>query len=162
MEADPAEARAFFERNFERRPIAADGFVTGYYEPEVSGSLTASREFSAPILARPADLISFAPGEGPKDLDPTLAGARRRADGTLEPYPDRAEIEVLARNPIVWLADAVEVFMIQVQGSARVTLPDGRKVRLVYDGRNGKPYTSIGRSLIEAGEIGRAKCRSPA
>ena len=44
--------------------------------------------------------------------------------------------------------------MIQVQGSARVTLPDGRKVRLVYDGRNGKPYTSIGRSLIAAGEIG--------
>ena len=58
------------------------------------GSLAANREFSAPILARPADLISFAPGEGPKDLDPTLAGARRRADGMLEPYPDRAEIEI--------------------------------------------------------------------
>jgi membrane-bound lytic murein transglycosylase A len=35
-----------------------------------------------------------------------------------------------------------------------VTLPDGRKARLIYDGRNGKPYTSIGRSLIAAGEIG--------
>ena len=154
LDADPAEARAFFERNFEPRRIAAEAFVTGYYEPEVLGSLTASREFSAPILARPADLISFAPGEGPKDFDPTLAGARRRADGTLAPYPDRADIEAEERNPIVWLADAVEVFMIQVQGSARVTLPDGRKARLVYDGRNGKPYTSIGRSLIAAGEIG--------
>ena len=54
---------------------------------------------------------------------------------------------------MLWLADAVEVFFVQVQGSARVTLPDGREVRLAYDGRNGQPYTSIGRLLIEAGEI---------
>jgi membrane-bound lytic murein transglycosylase A len=157
LEADPVEARAFFERNFEPRRIATKGFVTGYYEPEVFGSLTPTREFSAPILARPADLVSFAPGEGPKDFDLALAGARRRADGVLEPYPDRAEIESEALNPIVWLTDAVEVFVVQVQGSARVKLSDGRTVRLVYDGRNGKPYTSIGRELIEAGEIGASE-----
>ena len=44
-----------------------------------------------------------------------------------------------------------------MQGSARVELPDGRRVRLVYDGRNGLPYTSIGRLLIEAGEIAEAE-----
>ena len=47
--------------------------------------------------------------------------------------------------------------MAQVQGSASVELPDGRLVRLAYDGRNGQPYTSIGRLLIESGEIAEAE-----
>ena len=58
--------------------------------------------------------------------------------------------------PVVWLRDRVEVFLIQVQGSARVRLADGRVMRLVYAGRNGQPYTSIGRILIESGEITEA------
>jgi membrane-bound lytic murein transglycosylase A len=123
----------------------------------VAGSLTESSEFREPILARPADLVSFAPGEGPPGFDPMLAGARRRLDGILEPYPERAEIEAARRDPIVWLADAVEAFFIHVQGSARVKLPDRREMRLVYDGRNGQPYTSIGRELIESGEIAAAE-----
>ena len=57
------------------------------------------------------------------------------------------------RQPIVWLRDAVEAFLIQVQGSAQVEFPDGRRARLAYDGRNGLPYASIGRILIETGEI---------
>ena len=134
------------------RPASA-GFLTGYYEPVVEGALAPSARFTAPILARPPDLVSFAPGEGPRDFDPTLAGARRRADGGFEPYPERAKIEDAGHAPIVWLEDAVEVFLIQVQGSARVNLPDGRQMRLVYDGRNGLAYTSIGRWLIDAGEI---------
>ena len=51
------------------------------------------------------------------------------------------------------MRDAVEAFLIQVQGSAQVEFPDGRRARLAYDGRNGLPYTSIGRILIETGEI---------
>ncbi len=139
------------------RRLAQPGFLTGYYEPTVAGSLTSSPRFQEPILARPPDLVSFAPGEGPPGFDPALAGALRLADGTLAPYPDRAAIEDAPREPIVWLEDAVEVFLIQVQGSARVMLPDGRAMRLVYDGRNGQPYTSIGRKLIEAGEIAEAE-----
>ena len=133
------------------------GFLTGYYEPVVRGALAPSPQFEAPILARPPDLVGFAPGEGPPDFDPALAGARRRADGALEPYPARAEVEEAGLAPIVWLEDAVEVFLIQVQGSGRVILPDGRQTRLVYDGRNGQPYTSIGRLLIEAGEISESE-----
>ena len=55
--------------------------------------------------------------------------------------------------PIVWVRDAAEAFLIQVQGSAQVELADGRRARLAYDGRNGLPYTSIGKILIETGEI---------
>ncbi len=147
-----SQARAFFRRWFEPRRIGS-GFVTGYYEPWVRGSLTPSLEFTAPILARPNDLVSFAPGEGPSGFDRTLAGAQRLEDGSLRPYPTRALLESAATNPIVWLADPVEVFLIQVQGCARVELPDGRMMRLVYDGRNGQPYSSIGKLLIESGEI---------
>ena len=123
---DRQAALSFFAAHFEPREIGP-GFLTGYYEPWVDGSLAPSREFTAPLLARPADL-------GPD-------------------APVRAEIEARGRDPVVWLADAVEAYLIQVQGSARVRLPDGSWRRLVYDGRNGRPYTSIGRLLIEAGEI---------
>jgi membrane-bound lytic murein transglycosylase A len=75
----------------------------------------------------------------------------------VRPYPDRAAIEAgtIERRTaaIVWLRDRVEVFFAQVQGSARVRLADGSLLRLVYAGRNGHPYTSIGRILIDTGEI---------
>ncbi len=153
-----ADARRFFAERFQafrvdsQEPDAA-GFLTGYYEPLVEGSPTRTAAFTAPILARPADLVAFPPGAAPPGFDPALSGAQRVSDGTLRPYPDRATIEAEGGRAILWLADPVEVFLAQVQGSARVRLPDGREVRLAYDGRNGQPYTSIGRLLVDAGEI---------
>jgi membrane-bound lytic murein transglycosylase A len=125
---DAAAARAFFVAAFEPRHVGR-GLLTGYYEPWVEGALAPSPEFPAPILGRPGDL------------------------GSRAPYPARAEIEAQPRDPVIWLSDAVETYLIQVQGCARVRLRDGTWRRLVYDGRNGRPYTSIGRLLIEAGEI---------
>lgn len=157
-------ARLFFESHFTPYRIqprgegsSARGFVTGYYEPIVDGTLTPSSPDAAPILSCPDDLISLSPGESRPGLDPGLSGARLLPDGGYEPYPDRAAIEagaIAARaKPLVYLADKVEVFFVQVQGSAHVTLPDGRPMRLTYAGRNGHPYSSIGRALVEAGEI---------
>lgn len=161
-EGEPA--REFFERRFQPyrvRPDGADqaGFLTGYYEPRLRGSLTQSPEFSAPVLARPDDLVAFAAGQAPPSFEAGLSGAQRLPGGALRPYPERAAIEAAAMGegrPIAWLRDHVEVFMAQVQGSALVELTDGRIVRLAYDGRNGQPYTSIGRLLIESGEIAQA------
>jgi membrane-bound lytic murein transglycosylase A len=155
---DAADARRFFAARFQAfrvDPEEADGggLLTGYYEPRVKGSPTGAAEFTAPILARPRDLVAFPPGAAPAGFDSVSSGARRLGDGTLRPYPDRAAIEAEGGEALLWLADPVEVFFAQVQGSARVELPDGREVRLAYDGRNGQPYTSIGRLLIEAGEI---------
>jgi peptidoglycan lytic transglycosylase A len=137
---EPAQARRFFERHFWLFRVSAkglassiSGFLTGYYEPIVDGSLTRTREFTAPMLGRPDNLNALAR------------------------YPDRAAIEAGAIErhaaPIVWLRDPVEVFLVQVQGSARVRLADGGLLRLAYAGRNSHPYTSIGRILIDTGEI---------
>ena len=109
-----------------------------------------------PVLARPDDLVTLAPGEARPPLDPNLAGARRTPEG-LDPYPDRAAIwaDTLAGRglEIAWLRDETELFIAQVQGSARIRWRQGGSERLVYAGRNGLPYTSIGRILVESGEI---------
>ena len=154
----PAEqdARRFFEtrfRPFRVIPEDGGGFLTGYYEPCVAASMIETEEFRWPILGRPADLVSFGLNAVPVGFPEGVSGARRLSDGSLVPYADRAGIEAERNNPIVWVRDAVEAFLIQVQGSAQVEFPDGRRARLAYDGRNGLPYTSIGRILIEAGEI---------
>lgn len=152
----PALARLFFEANF--RPYAITptasphGFLTGYYEPEVEGSLVPSADYAVPVYARPPDLISDAPGsnKGP---------AYRMQNGARVPYWNRAEIEdgALAGRglEICWLKDPVDLFFMQIQGSARVRLPDGRVIRLNYDGHNGQPYVPVGRLLIERGIVPR-------
>ncbi len=143
-------ARRFFETSFvpyrikptDPERAVSPGFLTGYYEPVVEGALRRAPGFTAPILSRPEPFERLGPGEA------------------AQPYPPRADIEADAargRYPaIVWLRDWVEVFFIHVQGSARVKLPGGQVLRLVYDGRNGQPYTSIGRILVETGEIAAA------
>ncbi len=153
-----AEARDFFTRHFAPQAVSVrEAFFTGYYEPVVEGARERSAAFSAPLLARPDDLVGFAPYDPRPDWARDLAAARVGPDGTLSPYPSRRAIEAAAENgafrPLVWLRDWVEVFLIHVQGSARVRLPDGRRLRLTYAGRNGRPYTSIGRILAKSGAI---------
>jgi membrane-bound lytic murein transglycosylase A len=152
-------ARRFFEsrfRPFAIHPPTGEGFLTGYYEPEVEASLMRTDAFPVPVLGRPGDLVSFSPGQTPASLGPTLSAGRRTPSG-IEPYPERAAIEdgALDRQglEILWLRDRVELFFAQVQGSARARLPDGRVVRLVYAGRNGRPYTSIGKVVVAEGHM---------
>jgi membrane-bound lytic murein transglycosylase A len=149
------DARRFFETRFRPfRVISEDGgFLTGYYQPRVPASPAETEQFRWPILGRPADLVSFGLDPAPAGFPEGVTGARRLADGALVPYPDRAAIEDERRGAIAWVRDAAEAFLIQVQGSAELEFPDGRRARLAYDGRNGLPYTSIGGILIETGEI---------
>jgi membrane-bound lytic murein transglycosylase A len=155
-------ARAFFTGHFRPHPILTEpAFFTGYFEPVVDGSLSRSAEFSAPILSRPADLMTLPADQPLASPDGPLQAALHAPDGSLAPCPARAAIEAGALagsvTPVVWLRDPVEVFIIQVQGSARVRLRDGRMLRLAYAGRNGWPYTSIGRILVEEAQIPAAE-----
>ncbi len=150
---DAAGARRFYESWFQPYRIDAPALVTGYYEPEVRGALTPGGAYVVPLLARPIDLVQ---GSRPGEAD-GRPGVGRLETGRLVPYWSRAEIEAgragLAARPLFWLADPVDLFFLQLQGSGRVRLPDGEVVRVGYDGKNGRPYTPIGRVLAEQGAL---------
>jgi len=157
----PAIARTFFEKNFrphkvtETGGVSSDskGFVTGYYEPVVSGSLTRTAEFTEPLLALPAGHVVINAASKYPGIPQHLTTARKHMDGKLRPYPERRAIQAGISNaiaqPIVWVRDAIEAFMIHVQGSAKIRLPNGEDIRIKYAGRNGHPYTSIGKILAQ-------------
>ncbi|WP_292527915.1 MltA domain-containing protein [Methylocystis sp.] len=149
------DAADFFRRWFHPRLIKAQGFVTAYYEVEVDARLSPEPGFTTPVLSRPLDLVTL--NEAPLVLPSRekLTSARRQADGALVPYPDRRAIEeegaAPSAHPLAYVRDPVELFLIQVQGSARLRLRDGGVMALTYAGRNGWPYTSVGRLLVERG-----------
>jgi membrane-bound lytic murein transglycosylase A len=154
-----AEARGFFEHFFAPHTVshaAPGGLLTGYYEPHVRGSRTPTARFRVPIYKRPPDLENVVSESRRGATGAALTHMRRTASG-LEPYPTRAEIEAGALAgkglELVWLPDPVDAFFTQVQGSARILLPDGNRIAISYDGKNGHPYTSIGRVLIDRGAI---------
>lgn len=152
-------ARRFFEARFlahRVRHAAPHGLLTGYYEPILEGALQPSARFRVPLLRRPADLENVvSEAERGARAAEGLTHLRRRADGGREPYATREQIETgaLAGQGLefCWLADPVDAFMLHVQGSGAIKLPDGRLMRVTYDGKNGHPYTSVGRVMIEEG-----------
>ena len=136
------------------------GLFTGYYEPEIRGDLRKSSGFTVPVFARPSDLVSVNLGL----FDPSLKGrtiAGRVQKGRLAPYPERRRIEAgalgQAATPLFWAADPVDAFFLHIQGSGRVRLPDGRILRVGFDGHNGRPYTAIGGVLAKRGALTREK-----
>ncbi len=150
-------ARNFFESSFTPLRIRNNrkrrGLFTGYYEPELRGSLTRTAEFTAPLLARPGDLVMVNLSAFPGDHTGRIAG--RVADGHLQPFEDRAAIEDGAfegADVLAWVAP-VDAFFLHIQGSGRVVLPGGAVLRVGYAGQNGHPYTAIGRVLVERGEM---------
>lgn len=157
----PSAARAFFEAEFVPNAVSNDdgsntGLVTGYYEPVVRGSRLRRAPFVHPLYGQPDDLVVV-------DLtavSPELRNLRLRGrlDGRkVVPYYNRAEIESgrapVAGKELLYLDDPIEAFFLQIQGSGRVRLPDGTQVRIGYAEHNGHPYRSIGRWLIDQGEM---------
>lgn len=162
------EARDFFERVF--RPFAVsgpegnEGLFTGYFEIELRGAARKSAQFAVPIYRLPEDHVQADLGA----FDPKLKGQRivgRVEAGRLLPYFSRRDIESGALKDrgleMLWIDDPVDVFMLHVQGSGRVVLPDKRVVRVGFAGHNGLPYESIGRALIDQGELQPGKASWP-
>ncbi len=151
-----AVARRFFESFFRAFRIGAPGggFLTGYFEPELPASRIATARFSVPLLQPPPGLETLADGAVPAGFPPGLTAARRAGEG-LVPLPDRAAIEAGALGdlapPLVYLENPVDAFFVHVQGAARLRLPDGTGMRVGFAGRNGWPYTAIGRVLVARG-----------
>ena len=151
-----AAARAFFEASFTPNAVVKKGQpgqLTGYYEPVLMGSRTPNGPYQTPIYKRPPDLINVVHDTRRGTLKAgSLTHVRKTATGT-EPYFTRAEIESGALKDkgleLLYLTDSVDIFFMQIQGSGRIKLTDGTTVRVHYDGKNGYPYSSIGRYLID-------------
>ena len=131
------------------------GLVTGYYEPLLHGARERSEVFATPLYSRPDDLLIV----DLASVVPELKGkrVRGRLDGNrVVPYYSRAatrEAPGLAGHEIVWIDNALDAFMLEVQGSGRVRLTTGETIRLQYADQNGQPYRSIGRYLADQGAM---------
>jgi membrane-bound lytic murein transglycosylase A len=157
----PDSLRRFFEENFIPYQVtnpdnSSDGLITGYYEPLLNGSRTRTSRFRYPLYASPADLLVI-------DLAavyPELKGMRLRGrlqGNRVVPYFSRAEIDngaaPLKGKELFWVDDAVDLFFLQIQGSGQIRLAGGEMVRIGYADQNGYPYKSIGKALVERGEL---------
>lgn len=155
-----AGARAFFETYFRPHSVihgGPPGLLTGYYEPLLKGSRTQDATYPVPVYRRPPDLVNMVAESERGAKSAGFTHMRRTDDAGLVPHLTRAEIEQGGLDgqglELMYFRDPVDVFFMHVQGSGRVELEDGKKVRITYDGKNGYPYTSVGRVLIEQGQI---------
>ncbi len=139
------QARAFFEANLKPVKLApqgqTEGFFTGYYETEVTGSRFPSDEFTVPVYRSPVAASKFGRNKGKaSELDRTEIEEGKLAGKGLE---------------ICYVKSPVDAFFAQIQGSTRVRLDTGETLRLNYESHNGQPYTPVGKFLIERGIYSR-------
>ncbi|EPX82661.1 murein transglycosylase A [Salipiger mucosus] len=131
---DTDDARDFFELFF--RPVLIgdpeDALFTGYFEPELNGSLYPSPRYRYPVHRMPPEA---------QDTRPWLSRREILTTNVLE----GRDLE------IAWVDDPVELFFLQIQGSGRIRLPDGTSIRVGYGGANGHPYRSVGQELVRRG-----------
>jgi membrane-bound lytic murein transglycosylase A len=156
---DAQAARQFFESAFVPYALVSSdgpdsGMITGYYEPIIEGSRTQTAQYRYPIFGVPEDLIVVDLAAANPDV--RNLRLRGRIDGRrLIPYFSRAEIESrgVPAQVIAWTSDPIELFFLQIQGSGQVQLDDGGRIRIGFADQNGHPYRSLGRYLIDRGEL---------
>jgi len=116
-----------------------DVWFTGYFTPIYSGSKVQTAEYKYPIYSRPADL----------QTDPITGSVTGQ-------YPTRRELLAsgkLKGLELLWFKKPIEPFMIQVQGSAKVRLPDGTELKVGYAGSNDRQHKGLGTLLRDEGKI---------
>ncbi len=124
----------------ESREGQTEGLATGYFEPAFDASRQPQGARRHALHRPPADLATRRPWYTREQID-KLPEARAALQG----------------REIAYVADPLDVLMVQIQGSGRlrITEPDGRinTVRIAYAGHNDQPYQSVGRWLINQGEL---------
>lgn len=157
----PTELRAWFEAKFQPWQLVnpdgeREGLVTGYYEPVLKGGRQRKPPYVVPVFGAPDDLITVDLSE----VYPELKNMRLRGRITghkLVPYFPRSEWakqeQKRAGEALLWLADPIDFFFMQIQGSGQIQFDDGSSVRLAYADQNGYPYRSVGKWLVDQGEL---------
>lgn len=157
----PEAVRSFIESRLQVLQLSnadgsKEGLITGYYEPLIQGSRWKSAKNPVPVHAVPDDLLQLDMSEVyPETKSMRLRG--RMEGRKVLPYWSRAQIEAkgdsFPAKVLLWVQDPIEFFFLQVQGSGQIQLGDGSRVRVAYADQNGHPYKSIGRWLIDQGEL---------
>ncbi|WP_300670812.1 MltA domain-containing protein [Desulfoluna sp.] len=162
---DPEALSRFIQENYSvYRSTGHDGegtvLFTGYYEAELSGHTEKTDRYRYPVLSRPDDLVTI-------DLSkfPGVKGAGKRhligrvsENQSVVPYYARQEVGdgtslVDRAEPLAWVDDPVALFFLEIQGSGLITMENGEVLRVHYQTKNGHPYRSIGRYLIQKGAL---------
>ncbi|MCK9473004.1 murein transglycosylase A [Sulfurimonas sp.] len=157
--ADATDAKEFLTSYFTPYKISLpnddkDGLLTGYYEPEIKGSLTKKEPYVYPVYTTPKDLVVI-------DLSqqyPELKNYRLRGrvvGNRVVPYYDRKNVNItpIDSEVLCYTDSKIDLFFLEVQGSGRVTLDDGSTIFVGYDNQNGYQYSSIGKYLVSISEI---------
>lgn len=158
---DSSAIRKFFEAHFTPHQVintdnTAEGLVTGYYEPLLKGSRRPSNQYRFPVYAAPDGLLTIELGAAYPELKELRL--RGRLNGRkIVPYYTRAEImndpKLLNGYELLWVEDEVELFFLHVQGSGRIVLDTGETMKIGFADQNGYPYNSIGKILVQRGEL---------
>jgi membrane-bound lytic murein transglycosylase A len=147
--ADEQEQRFFLMSHLQPYKILGQagesgGLLTGYYEPVFSASRIKKPGFEVPIYMPTDEILS-------------LKGNHSRWYSRQEIDKSEAVQKNLIGREIAWLADPVDLLILQIQGSGRINVlePDGSKkwIKAVYAASNELPYQSVGRYLLDRGEI---------
>jgi membrane-bound lytic murein transglycosylase A len=145
-------ARLFLEANFRAARVGDQGLLTAYFAPQYEAREVRGGRFTAPLRAKPSDLVSL----DPSLFDPGLSGGKlsgQLVGGRLIPYPDRAAIESSpADHALAWMKPE-ELFFLQIQGSGVLVLPDGRRLRARFAASNGRTFVPIAGVLRDRGVL---------
>ncbi|MCM1322571.1 MAG: MltA domain-containing protein [Acetobacter sp.] len=155
---DNNELKNYIENNFTPYLVKANGHsegkFTSYYEAELRASFERGGKYQYPIYGKPKDLIEI----NLRDFDTSLPNQRlvgRVKNGKLVKYYTRREVDEgkIDAPIILWGDDLVDIYIMQIQGAAVATLPDGKQVRVGYADNNGHRFRGIGSILLEKGLI---------
>lgn len=158
--ATPESARDFFQTWF--HPVTFDeggpitGLFTGYFVPKIKGSLVKTDRYATPIYTIPNNLVKIKLQEFDSEL-PARDLYGRIHHGRMIPYYSRADIDkgAIANHAevIAYTRNPIDRLLIEIQGSGVLELEDGSQINLGYAGKNGLRYVSIGRTLLDRGEL---------
>jgi membrane-bound lytic murein transglycosylase A len=126
---DRDQSKRFFEAHFRAEQTHGEGVLTAYFAPEYPARHRADDEFTAPVRPKPADL----------------------GDTTQTPYLDRTALEAQpAGKPLAWMRPE-DLFFLQIQGSGVLTFDDGKRMKALYAGNNGRPFVGVANPMRDKG-----------
>ncbi len=163
----PDELNAFVRRHYRvyrtAREDSEQVLFTGYFEPTFKGRLEQSTTYRCPLYSVPDDLVTVAISLFSEECErrPRLFG-RITPDNTVIPYYTREEINQIKdfekrASPVVWLKNRLDRLFLEIQGSGRIVLENGKTIRVHYAAKNGHAYRSIGKYLIEKEDMPKHK-----